>query len=82
MHGLLNVLTVHPEKAEIDVDCFCFFFLSLLLLTVFYHAVNYISVGAHCCDSVLRLHRQGKSDSSFFFPLQQNFMPLFPINKS
>ncbi|XP_053837234.1 tetraspanin-4 isoform X7 [Vidua macroura] len=24
----------------------------------FYHAVNYISVGAHCCDSVLRLHRQ------------------------
>ncbi|XP_053837250.1 tetraspanin-4 isoform X15 [Vidua macroura] len=27
-------------------------------LLVFYHAVNYISVGAHCCDSVLRLHRQ------------------------
>ncbi|XP_076200361.1 tetraspanin-4 isoform X3 [Aptenodytes patagonicus] len=24
----------------------------------FYHAVNYISVGACCCDSVLRLHRQ------------------------
>ncbi|XP_050567190.1 tetraspanin-4 isoform X7 [Cygnus atratus] len=24
----------------------------------FYHAVNYISVGAHCCGSVLRLHRQ------------------------
>lgn len=76
---------MHPEKNEIDVDGFCFlffFFPSLLLLTVFYHAVNYISVGAHCCDSVLRLHRQGKSDSSFFFPLQQIFMPLFPINKS
>ncbi|XP_053837233.1 tetraspanin-4 isoform X6 [Vidua macroura] len=26
----------------------------------FYHAVNYISVGAHCCDSVLRLHRQDR----------------------
>ncbi|XP_064570751.1 tetraspanin-4 isoform X3 [Zonotrichia leucophrys gambelii] len=28
----------------------------------FYHAVNYISVGAHCCDSVLRLHRQDNSE--------------------
>lgn len=58
-----------------------FYPLSFLLLTVFYHAVNYISLGAHCCDSVLRLHRQGKSNSSFFFPLQQIYMPLFPINK-
>lgn len=61
---------------------FLFYPLSFLLLTVFYHAVNCISVGAHCCDSVLRLHRQGKSNSSFFFPLQQMYMPLFPINKS
>lgn len=50
---------------------FCFFFpllpLSLLLLTVFYHAVNCIPAGAHRRDSVLRLHRQGKAEASFFF---------------